>query len=261
MQRVTFTEPGHPPGNAWFSPRRNSFIRQFYSLFFKIYANVANQPTPPTPYQVPESFGAELLAWIESQNVMLRQLKELSHGLFNDNTPLEAESFHLNWTVHALCYEGEKLQEHIRLQHLHRGLRNESQGVDQQTSSRTADAEEMQQQTAALALLFSKAKDLLRHMLLGQTNNGLLLRLLIEEEELGQSLWDQSTLELFADMFPYQPETGYVQAGKSYFMAHWLPEALRAYETSLTINSNLSEPRRQTYLIRAIIRDRDHENK
>ncbi len=261
MQRVTFTEPGRPPANAWFSPRRNFFTRQFYSLFFKSYANAENQFTPHTPAPHPEPGDIELLAWIESQNLMLRQLKELSQNLFNDNNPLDPEPLHLNRAVHALCHEGAKLQEHIRMQHFQRDLLSEAQDVPHQTSFSAATPDEIQQQTATLSMLFSKTRDLMRHVLAGQTNNGLLLRLFIEEEELVQTLWNQSTLELFGDMFPYQPEMGYVQAGKSYFMAHWLPESLNAYEKALAINSNLSEPRRQTYLIRAMIRDRDHANK
>lgn len=254
MQRVTSSGPADKlPANMWLSRRRNYFIRKFYALFCTNYTEFAHQyekflhsrgaktPTMDLPV-VPES---------------LHQLNELSHTLWSEKSRAEPHSQRFNWGVQALFHAAVKLQANINMVRFHTETLTAEPADTSQIGFIDTTLEEIQQQAAALSLLFDRAKELLHLMLAEQTGNDLLLRLLIEEE-LGQSLWGKSTLELFSHMFPYQPETGYVQAGKSYFMGQWLPESLKAYEESLAINPDLSEPRRQTYIIRAMLRDRDH---
>ena len=93
-------------------------------------------------------------------------------------------------------------------------------------------------------------------LLPSQGQNVLLLRLFIEEPNISQDMWSESVAQLFDELFPHQPETGYLLAAKSYFDGQWLHEALTSYETALDINPDLEEARRRSFLVRAMIDDR-----
>ncbi len=250
MQRVTFRSPHDPqpqPDNRWFAGRQKYHVRNLYSLFYKAHTTFTDNDI--------HSFAAMNSLMTANNKGDLWQLKKFSTHLFSKNSPYNQYGQHLNWALHALFYATVKLKENLKMSAFH------NQGEEEIDPGHATFMEtilqESQQQRQTIELLFDNARNLLQFMLIEQTENDLLLRLLIEEEEISQTLWNKSTQELFCEMFPHQPEAGYVLAGKSYFMAGWLEEALKTYEISLTINKNLSEPRRQTYLIRAMIKDRD----
>ena len=252
MQKIIFHHPDDtPPANKWFHSRRHYHVRRLYRLFFKAYTTFTQQY---------HNFSQNRTEQPATRNKeTLRLLKELSHLLFSSNH-FEQYGQHLNWVIHALYHATSKQQENINMAAFHyqaMAQDPESRDIGHTTYIDQTDIE-TENQFNTLKMLFDNARDLLRLLLVDQTGNDLLLRLLIEEESIGKILWETTTLELFSEMFPYQPEAGYIQAGKSYFMGQWLEEALCAYEKSLTINNTLSEPRRQTYLIRAMIQDRDH---
>jgi hypothetical protein len=253
VQQIIFTDPSGPPANKWFATRRNYFTRKLYTLFCKNYTSFTSQYKEFPPGK-PASL--TILTETKTEKALLWQLKDLSHSLFTAHSPLEQYGANLNWTIQALFHEAIKMQANIEMVQFHSGQLLDQDADPSQAAFINTTSEEIQQQMSTIDGLLSKAKDIMRLMLVEQTGNDMILRLLIEDE-LGQTLWHQSTLELFSAMFPYQPEMGYIQAGKSYFMSHRLAESLNAYEKSLAINSDLSEPRRQTYLLRAMIRDRD----
>lgn len=231
----------HPtsPTNTWQTGRRQYQVRKLYSIFLTCY---------------PEAYTLEHLPLETARRSPLWQLKELCQTLFAVTDQTEGCGHHLNWAIHAIVHGIKKLSENLKMQEFH--TTNNHADAGHQAFMETIHTE-VQTQLKALAPLFDNTKHLMGLMLEEHSSNPLLLRLLIEEEALAQNLWGQTTVELFSRMFPYQPEAGYNQAGKSYFMGQWLEQALGAYEKSLEINSTLSESRRQTYLIRAMIKDRD----
>lgn len=245
MQRVNVGQTrGTSTSKDWFSSRRNHHIRTLYSLFYAVHTALSITPL--------ELKTLNDLLNHEAHGPLL-QIKELSQTIFANNRDDEPYGQHLNWAVQTLFHTAEKIRANLDIIAFH----NQSPRDPAQTkfsSSLDKDQEHLHKQ---LALLLDNATSLLQLMLEEQSGNDLLLRLLVEQEEVSQALWSTSTHALFSEMFAGQPEAGYVQAAKSYFMGQWLEAALQCYETSLKLNDDLSEPRRQTYQIRAMIKDRD----
>lgn len=247
MQRVNLPPaPNTIPANRWLATRRNSHIRRLYRLFYTVYTSLT-----------PQSKDLKRLTPLLDRDTRgdLYELRDLCQNLFAEASPEEPYGFHLGWAVQALFHTAIKLQANLRMVAFHQQSQRHEQSDPGHTAFITALDGEISQQNKNLNLLLDNSRDLLHFMLCEHTANDLLLRLIIEEEEMSQGLWGKSTLALFTEMFPGQPEAGYMLAGKSYFMAQWLTEALQCYEISLSINTDLSEPRKQSSVIRAMLRD------
>jgi hypothetical protein len=238
------------PANPWLAVRHHYHIRRLYTLFADFNTGLFSADLPLQELSVALKSGGQL-----------RTLRTLSADLFGKESQQSIYGHHLNWAMQALFHASIKLHASLKMADFH----HQNQSRDQNDPGHTAfidglDGERTEQLTA-IRLLVDNIRNLLRLMLIEQTGNDLLLRLFIEKAEFGQGLWGATIMDLFAEMFPGQPETGYVQAGKSYFMGQWLEEALTCYEKSLELNTTLSEPRRQTYLIKAMIADRDESGR
>lgn len=234
------------PANPWLAARRHYHIRRLYSLFAGFNAGLFSAYLP---FQ-------ELSDALKSGG-QLETLQKLSADLFGAENQQSIYGHHLNWAVQALFHALVKLHASLKMADFHHQNQNQDQNDPGHNAFIDGLKAEKTEQLTAIRLLVDNIRNLLRLMLIEQTGNDLLLRLFIEEQDFCQELWGATTMDLFAEMFPDQPETGYVQAGKSYFMGQWLEEALACYQKSLELNATLSEPRRQTYLIKAMIADRD----
>lgn len=264
MQRVRVASKVPAPANRWFDQRRDFHIRSLYNGFFKTYARFISL------YQDYISSGqinfADLtrLVGSEAKKGQLWQLKDHCHRLFKGSR--QQQELLLDWITGTLFHEAMKLKENIYMEQFYGPLAPDQDSNEPSDLSlhcgasrekfRQGIAREAQRQVDNLTFLFSRANFLLRMILPSQAHNVLLLRLLLEESALSQELWSESAEQLFAELFPYQAEMGYLLAAKSYFNGQWLPEALAAYEAALTLNPDLEEARRRTYLIRTMIRDR-----
>ncbi len=248
MQRLTLPPSQNTPlANRWFTTRRNTHIRKLYRLFYAVYTSLTPQA---------KNLGTLAPLLDHSTRGNLYELQDLCQNLFADGNPEEPYGFHFHWAVQALFNSSIKLQANLRMVTFHQQHQQQpGQNDPGHTAFIAAINEEIDNLNKSLGLLLDNGRDLLRLMLCEHTANDLLLRLIIEDEEMTHTLWNQSTLSLFTEMFPDQPEAGYMQAGKSYFMGQWLKEALQCYEISLNINNNLSEPRKQVSVIRAMLKD------
>lgn len=196
----------------------------------------------------------------ENNKGYLWQLQNLASHLFPKDNYNELYGQHLKWALQALFHATVKLKANFEMTQFHHANQNPEQVDNGHAAFIDTMHKESAKQLKSVHLLLDNGLNLLQLMLIDQMDNDLLMRFLIEEEEMLQKLWGKSTQDLFADIFPCQPEAGYSLAGKSYFMAQWLEDALKAYEKSLQINTALSEPRKQTYMIRAMLKDRDQLN-
>lgn len=198
----------------------------------------------------------------ENSKGPLWQLKDHCHRLFRQST--NPTGHHLDRVIGSIFHEAMKLKENIYLYRFYGPTADEQSqttapllhdGLSREDFRRKI-LKEAGQELDNLALLFCRANFLLRLLLPGQSQNVLLLRLLLEERGLSRLLWGETVTEIFSDLFPDQAEHGYLAAAKSYFDGQWLEDALAAYEKALQLNSSLAEARRRTFLIRTMISDR-----
>lgn len=252
------------PLNSWFEKRRDFHMRSLYSDFFATYSSFVSL------YQAYIKDGnisfeeLTLLVGTETRKGRLWQLKDHCHGLFEKNS--RQTGLLLDWVIGSIFHEAMKLKENIYMYQFYGPAGSERGGDGSDSVSLHCGvsrknfmkgiAKEARRQLDNLSFLFNRANFLLRMLLPSQAQNVLLLRLLLEEDEISRELWSESTDQIFADLFPYQPEAGYLLAAKSYFNSQWLSDALAAFEAALTLNPDLEEARRRSFLIRTMIRDR-----
>ena len=266
MQRVTIDNTSPEPANKWFEKRRDFHIRSLYSSFFKTYsAFVALYQGYLDNGKINFDELAELVG-TEIHKGRLWLLKDHCHRLFEESS--EPNGPLLDWVIGSVFHEAMKLKENIYMYQFY-GPKPAGQptegGVVSETSLHCGVSRknfmrgivrEAWRQVDNLTFLFNRANFLLRMLLPSQGQNVLLLRLFIEEPELCQEMWSETIDHLFEELFPYQPETGYLLAAKSYFDGQWLHEALASYETALNLNPDLEEARRRSFLVRTMITDR-----
>mgnify|MGYP001167480901 CR=1 FL=1 len=263
MQRVRVAGRTPEPANRWFEQRRDFHMRTFYSRVARTYEDFVEL------YQGQISKGTisfDALARLvgnESRKGPLWQLKDHCHHLFRESA--NPTGRHLDRVIGSIFHEAMKLKENIYLyrfygpaaEELSRSTAPLLHGGLSREKFRRKILKEAGHELDNLALLFCRVNFLLRLLLPDQSQNVLLLRLLIEEKRLGRLLWGESVTEIFSELFPDQAEHGYLAAAKSYFDAQWLHDSLAAYEKALQLNSSLAEARRRTFLIRTMISDRD----
>lgn len=261
MQRVRIETKTPEPANRWFEKRRDFHMRSLFNAFSETYSTFV------TLYQGYMSDGQinfpklTHLVGSETKKGRLWELKDHCHRLFKDNH--QQNGHLLDWVIGSVFHEAMKLKENIYMSQFY-GQKGESHDVAASSLHCGISREnfmkgivkETRRQVNNLAFLFSRANFLLRLLLPHQYQNVLLLRFLLEEEEIMQELWGESVPQIFAELFPDQPEAGYLLAAKSYFNGQWLDEALTTYNKALGINPDLEEARRRTFLIRAMISDR-----
>ncbi len=264
MQRVRIETKTPEPANSWFEKRRDFHMRSLYSGFLATYSHFVGL------YQDYISDGTinfddlTRLVGTEAKKGRLWQLKDHCHRLFQASS--QQNGLLLDWVIGSIFHEAMKLKENVYMSQFYGPTGSAEQRTDQDNTSLHCGesrknfmqgiTRETRRQVDNLTFLFNRANFLLRMNLASQANNVLLLRLLLEENEFSQELWSESTQQLFAELFPDQPEMGYLLAAKSYFNGQWLSEALAAYDTALTLNPDLEEARRRTFLIRTMISDR-----
>jgi hypothetical protein len=251
VQRVRIPSCKAAPANRWFEERRDFHSRSFYSGCHAAYTAFTSLQQDVRQGCKIDPAG-DMAAFLGA----LRQLRQQCRLLFQESA--EPDGLELEWVMAALCHEAAKLKENIILNREY-SPSTPAAARGHVRLSREAFMEgiaaEIPGQLENLTILFDQANSLLRLLLPGQAHNTLLLRLLLEESALSQDLWGASTTQIFAELFPDQPEAAYLLAAKSYFNGQWLCDSLADYNTALTLNPDLEEARRRTFLIRAMIRD------
>ncbi|MCL1979630.1 MAG: hypothetical protein FWG62_00955, partial [Proteobacteria bacterium] len=99
-------------------------------------------------------------------------------------------------------------------------------------------ADDAARQLERVGILFGEASYLLRLLLPDLVSNGLVVRLLTEEEQAITALWGESLEELFAATCADGAASGFCLAGESFFRGQWYQQALDSYERALGCDGN-----------------------
>jgi hypothetical protein len=226
--------------DGWFAEKRSLWIRGLlkefhgsYHSFLVLYAEYLASGRI--------SFGAiEQLVGSENRRGPLWRLKDNCHRLWREvDLPEEMNGRLLDWVMGSLFHEAMKLKENAYISRYYRPL-SEKMSVRPGTDPLLTYGREFERlmkgatdeisiQMENLGLLFGRANYLLRLLMNEQKENGLLLRYLLENEQVVVQLWSESLGSLFHDMFAGAPEQGYRTAAKSYQADHWEEQALTAF--------------------------------
>ena len=106
-------------------------------------------------------------------------------------------------------------------------------------------AVDVMQQMEQLAFLFGQTNNMLRTMLPGLAENFLLVRFLVEQEDVVEDLWGEALVDVLADMYSGTPALGFCAAGKSYMSGQWYTRALIMYKRALDFDEGCNEAQRK----------------
>lgn len=225
--------------SRWLEEKRPLWIRGLlkefhasYRSFLRMYGRYLAQGGFP--------FGdIERLVGSENRRGLLWRLKDDCHRLWRDaDVQEEMNGCLLDWVMGSLFHEAMKLKENAYIsQYYH--PRAEKMAVQPATGNLVpcglefqrlmkGAAREIESQMENLSLMFGRANYLLRLMMSEQSRNLILLRYLIENEQVVVQLWAESLEQLFADMFAGAPQEGFFSAAKSYEADGWREQAAAA---------------------------------
>lgn len=215
----------------------------------------------------------------ESDKGPIWQLKDLCHLVWPEND--REQNGHgslIDWLLGSVFHEAMKLKENIYLLNTYGPaavrIKERSPGNRMQVLRPTGPFPQLSSMVDVEALIRRIAMDVVSQMeqigfLLGQANfilrlmmpdlsaNMLVVRLLVEEEELVQRLWGETLDELFVDMFFGNVAQGFCTAGRSYLSGQWYARALAMYERALESDSTCDEALAKVVQLRGIVKDHD----
>jgi hypothetical protein len=254
--------------NKWFEERRDLFVKNMYKGFYETFCRfqaIHQQSTDSRKVSFDE---ISHLVGTETKKGRLWHLKDRCHQLWRNADPQqEINGCLLDWVLGSLFHESMKLKESIYMFQFYGPM---AQAMLKQNKAETikfcgmechrfieSTGKDIKQQMGNLLLMFEQAKSLLRTMLPELANNLILIRYLLENSEVAQSLWGENLETLFADMFPGSPEYGYCAAARSYQEGNWFKNAHAAYARALAINQDCLEAQGKIYQLQALAREHD----
>ena len=206
----------------------------------------------------------------------LWQLKDLCHRIWPEDTaPWNVEGSLVDWLIGTIFHETMKLKENIYILNSYgpAAFRISAPGGDDRAGSgrmevaaprldRIMDIKgligrivsDVSSQMEQLAFLFGQANCMLRIMTHALSGNILVIRLLVEEEQLVRELWGEEVISVFADMFYGAPEQGFCAAGRSYLAGQWYQEAQTMYQRAVDINPGCDEAIVKLFQLTAVLR-------
>lgn len=281
-----------PQRQDWFEQRRDFFIRRVFDDFFSILRVFQDIYLVYLSCRKPADDGAldlfdkqnreqrhiiwnrlTLMVGTEVEKGPLWQLKDLCHRIWPEKEYVQTlEGSLIDWLIGSIFHEAMKLKENMY-------LLNSYGPAAWKISDREGDGHGFLPDTAAprfvqmvdikglikriavdvtvqmdqLAFLFGQANCMLRIMIPELPHNTLLIRFLIEQEDVVGELWGEDIIGLFTDMFGGEPEQGFCLAGCSYFEGQWFPQALDMYTRALAVNGDCSEAFVKVHKLRAIV--------
>ncbi len=248
--------------NRWLKQRRSYHIMVLYRDFFRVFLQFRTIYLAYLEKTVISYAPLEELIGSESAKGRLWRLKDRCHLLWKNDEDRNIEGCLLDLVLGSLFHECMKLKENIYLLERYRpqleqyladshnaeaGPRRPAVGFKgfewKRVLLKTGD--ESGSQMENLNFLFGQTNFLFRLLLLAETHNRILLRYLLEHEELVAEAWHESLEELFADLFAGHPELGYLHAGRSYQEGNWYEPAQNAYRKALALQPDCHEARQQ----------------
>jgi len=281
--------------NGWFEKRRDYFVRQLveelflltgsfqeiYSIYLDCRHSGKGACSDLMEYQAGEQRARiwnRLVRMVGSENAKgpLWKLKDLCHLLWPDREEQDVSGSLLDWLIGSIFHETMKLKENIYLLNRYgpAACRLKTRPLELKPSfvhglavppslesiidvhgliSRaSADAVAQMEQAA---FLFNHALFMLRVMLPDLAGNTLVLRLLIEQEELVGNMWGEKLEEIFQDLFYGDAAEGFCAAGRSYLGAQWFAQALNMYQRALAVNPTCDEAITRMVQLQAVVRE------
>lgn len=112
---------------------------------------------------------------------------------------------------------------------------------------------DVMRQMEQLAFLFGQTNNMLRTMLSGLADNFLLVRFLVEQEDIVEELWGEGLADVFADMFAGTPARGFCAAGQSYMSGQWYTRALIMYKRALEFDEGCEQAGKKVQELQMLI--------
>ncbi len=206
-------------------------------------------------------------------------LKDLCHMVWPEVAHEQDVSGSLfDWLTGSIFHETMKLKENIYLlnrygpaacrikdrpsnmDHFFRSDIQASSGnrleniVDVQSLISRAAADTVNQMEQ-IAYLFSHASYMLRMKMSSFAGNFLVVRLLVEQEEMVKLLWGEEVEDVFTDMFFGDIAEGFCTAGRSYFNGQWFVQALKMYQRALVADPTSDEAIVKIVQLQAVMKE------
>ncbi len=210
----------------------------------------------------------------ETDKGQLWELKDICHMIWPEHD--RRHDIHgalIDWLVGSVFHEAMKLKENIYLLNAYGPAALRLQGLSSQAVvelsdtgsamprlSTMVDVEllirkigiDVGRQMEQIGILLGQATCILRMMMPELSDNPLVVRLLIEEEDTVRALWGEDITAVLADMFAGSSALGFCMAGRSYFAGQWYREALTVYGRALVCDEHCNEAREKIAEIRAM---------
>ncbi len=210
----------------------------------------------------------EELVGTDTEKGILWRLKDTCHTLWQDHDPQHnPEEFLLDWLIGALFHEAMKLKEDIYLLVRYKPAFEKAASVDGSLKmyEKCRDLFETAEKNVLhssrkLHCMFGKAGEQLETVLKREKLNPLLIRFLIQNEELINKAWgvDGYSRKLLTAMFPEGLDRAYCVAGEGYMDGSWYSEARAAFEKALELNPKCVEASRGLKLLEKRINEVKH---
>lgn len=249
--------------NKWFEERRSLFVKNMLKEFFETFMAFNDIYEHYLASQEVSFEQIDTLVGKESEKGVLWRLKDRCHQLWRDADPAEEMNGRLlDWVLGSIFHESMKLKENIYMFQFYGPLAESMKkghstikfcGVECQKFMEKTN-QEIQKQMENLGFMFGRANYLLRTMMPDQAHNDILVRYLIENENVVDQLWHEFLDTLLGEMFN-SPEDGYCLAAKSYCDGHWYQKALQAYSLALKLNPACEEARKNIVSLQATIKE------
>jgi len=217
-----------------------------------------------------------IMVGTEAEKGPLWQLKDLCHRIWpKDKDDHNLDGSLIDWLIGSIFHEAMKLKENIYLLNTYgpaafrisepdagdgAGPRRMEVSVPRLAQMMDIKGlikrivvdviDEMEQ----LAFLFGQANFMLRTMIPDLSRNMLVIRFLVEREDVVRELWGEGLEAVFEDMFYGAPEQGFCAAGRSYLNGQWYTRALAMYRRAVDIDSGCDEAIAKMYQLQAVIR-------
>jgi hypothetical protein len=256
---------------SWFDRHRDFFVRQVFADFFtlmlafqelyKSYCQCRTSRRGEACCLLIKSEAHEQCSIWDQLAVMvgseiekgpLWQLKDLCQQIWPEGQGRKIEDSLMDWLLGSIFHEAMKLKEDVHILNSY-GSAAFWQGnaavptavsrltkiIDRKGLIRRV-AIDVMRQMEQLAMLFGQTSNMLRNMLPVLAENILLVRFLVEREDLVEYLWSEELTSVFQDMFG-RPSQGFCAAGKSYMSGQWYTRALVMYRRAQELDGGCSE--------------------
>ena len=229
--------------------------------------------------EVREKIWKSLTQMVGSENAKgpLWRLKDSCHLVWPEgNTKQDVSGSLVDWLIGSIFHEAMKLKENIYLLKSYgpAACRMKELPVDVPMTPLSGRYEvprlenmldvqgvinraaaDVINQMEQIAYLFNHVCYMLRIMMPGLANNTLVVRLLIERENLVKKLWGERLEDVFQDMFWGDVAEGFCVAGRSYLKGQWFVQALKMYQRALAVNATCDEAITRMVQLQAVVRE------